>query len=75
MGQDREDNRKRITMKQELNEMRMLNKIYIVLKKNTDSTDFLKSVGVPESLILGIKKSIDIDVKKWSQVIKEDLKS
>lgn len=62
-------------MKQELNEMRMLNKIYIVLKKNTDSTDFLKSVGVPESLILGIKKSIDIDVKKWSQVIKEDLKS
>jgi len=66
-------------MKQELNEMRMLNKIYLILKKNTDSTEFLKGIGVGEVLIAGIKKSIDIDIKKWSQeiyqVIKEDLKS
>lgn len=65
-------------MKEELREMRMLNKIYLILKKNTDSTEFLRGVGVNEALITGIKKSIDIDIKKWSQeiyqTIKEDLK-
>ncbi len=61
-------------MKDEMKETEMLNKIYEALKKETDATPFLAGLGFSTLMIDSIKKSMSIDLKKYSQQIYQAIK-